>query len=42
MTPTLSLSIELLQKPSITPNDENCQDIIYQRLQKYGFIPLMK
>ena len=37
MTPTLSLSIELLQKPSITPNDENCQDIIYQRLQKYGF-----
>lgn len=37
MTPTLSLSIELLQKPSITPNDENCQDIIYQRLQRYGF-----
>ncbi len=37
MTPTLSLSIELLQKPSITPKDENCQDIIYQRLQKYGF-----
>lgn len=37
MTPTLSLSVELLKKPSITPNDENCQDIIFERLQRHGF-----
>ncbi len=37
MTPTLSLSIELLKRPSITPNDEGCQDLIADRLSRLGF-----
>lgn len=34
---TLALSIELLQQPSITPNDHTCQDIIARRLKDIGF-----
>ncbi|ELA08810.1 succinyl-diaminopimelate desuccinylase [Moraxella macacae 0408225] len=37
MTKTLNLSIELLKQPSITPKDENCQDIIAKRLKDVGF-----
>ncbi|MBF7686157.1 succinyl-diaminopimelate desuccinylase [Acinetobacter sp. B10A] len=34
---TLALSIELLQQPSVTPNDHTCQQIIANRLEKHGF-----
>lgn len=34
---TLDLSLELLQQPSVTPNDHTCQDIIAARLSKIGF-----
>lgn len=37
MHPTIALSLALLQKASITPNDENCQDIIAKHLAKIGF-----
>ena len=34
---TLELSIALLERPSVTPNDDGCQDILSERLQKAGF-----
>ncbi len=37
MTPTLCLSLDLLRRPSITPKDEGCQDLIAERLTKLGF-----
>lgn len=37
MTPTLSLSIDLLKQPSITPNDHDCQNILADFLGKLGF-----
>lgn len=37
MTPTLQLSIDLLQQPSITPNDQDCQNILVQHLEPLGF-----
>lgn len=38
MTPTLDLSTALLKRPSVTPKDEGCQDIIASRLQQIGFV----
>lgn len=37
MTPTLTLSCELLARPSITPEDCGCQDLIAKRLSALGF-----
>lgn len=37
MTPTLSLSRELLQQKSITPDDKECQNILAERLRQLGF-----
>jgi len=34
---TLDLTIELVKRPSISPRDEGCQDIIIKRLEKLGF-----
>ncbi len=34
---TLSLLKYLIRKPSLTPNDAGCQDIIISRLEKQGF-----
>lgn len=34
---TLDLSIELLERPSVTPDDDGCQDILSTRLQQAGF-----
>ncbi|MGE3320055.1 MAG: succinyl-diaminopimelate desuccinylase [Candidatus Berkiella sp.] len=34
---TLELACQLLERPSVTPNDEGCQQIIAQYLQKLGF-----
>ena len=37
MSKTLDLTKELISKPSITPNDMGCQDLISQRLKTLGF-----
>ncbi|WP_201592570.1 succinyl-diaminopimelate desuccinylase [Psychrobacter fozii] len=34
---TLELSIELLERPSVTPDDDGCQDILSERLEQAGF-----
>lgn len=39
MTPTLSLSIDLLSRASVTPQDTGCQDVIVERLTPLGFTP---
>lgn len=37
MSETLQLNLDLLSRPSITPNDGGCQAVIAQRLSKLGF-----
>ena len=37
MSKTLELAIELISKPSVTPEDHNCQNIMATRLQTLGF-----
>ena len=37
MTPTVALAQELLRRPSVTPEDGGCQDLIAQRLAPLGF-----
>ena len=34
---TLDLSIALLERPSVTPDDDGCQDILSERLKQAGF-----
>jgi len=34
---TLDLTIDLVSKPSVTPDDQGCQQLIADRLQKLGF-----
>ncbi|WP_227431235.1 succinyl-diaminopimelate desuccinylase [Psychrobacter sp. I-STPA6b] len=34
---TLALSKELMQRPSVTPDDKGCQDILAERLAEVGF-----
>ena len=34
---TLDLSIALLERPSVTPDDDGCQDILSERLTQAGF-----
>ncbi len=36
-SPTLDLAIELLERPSVTPDDAGCQRIICERLKPLGF-----
>jgi succinyl-diaminopimelate desuccinylase len=36
-SPTLSLLEELIARPSVTPNDEGCQDLMTARLKAIGF-----
>jgi len=36
--PTTELAIELIRRPSVTPEDQGCQDLIAQRLAPLGFI----
>jgi len=38
MTKTLTLLEALIKKPSVTPNDEGCQDLIAQHLTPLGFV----
>ncbi|MDX5378289.1 MAG: succinyl-diaminopimelate desuccinylase [Halomonas sp.] len=37
MTATLDLAIDLIRRPSVTPEDEGCQDLLIQRLEALGF-----
>jgi succinyl-diaminopimelate desuccinylase len=36
-TPTFELACELLSRPSITPDDADCQTLLIQRLERIGF-----
>ena len=33
----ISLAQDLIRRPSISPNDEGCQQLIAERLEKLGF-----
>ena len=37
LSPTLQLAFELLSRPSVTPDDEGCQDVMIERLTALGF-----
>ncbi len=37
MTPTLALTCQLIEQPSVTPHDADCQHILMQRLAAIGF-----
>lgn len=37
MSAILDLACQLIEQPSITPDDKNCQEILIRRLQKLGF-----
>ncbi len=37
MIPTLDLARELIQRPSVTPDDHGCQSLLAMRLQAIGF-----
>jgi succinyl-diaminopimelate desuccinylase len=37
LSPTLSLAMELIARPSVTPDDAGCQELLIQRLQTLGF-----
>lgn len=34
---TIQLAIDLISRPSVTPEDEGCQQVMIQRLEKLGF-----
>lgn len=35
--PTMDLASELIRRPSVTPNDEGCQQLMIERLEAIGF-----
>lgn len=37
-TQSLDLAKQLIARPSVTPDDQNCQQLLAERLQKIGFI----
>lgn len=37
MTPTLQLAIDLIRRPSVTPEDAGCQEVIGMHLKRLGF-----
>ncbi|TPE52838.1 succinyl-diaminopimelate desuccinylase [Maribrevibacterium harenarium] len=37
LTPTLELALDLISRPSVTPEDAGCQEVMISRLQKLGF-----
>ncbi|WP_075880879.1 succinyl-diaminopimelate desuccinylase [Vreelandella massiliensis] len=37
LSPTLKLAFDLLRRPSVTPDDEGCQDIMIERLEALDF-----
>lgn len=38
MSPTLELSRALIERPSVTPDDKGCQQLLAKRLEKIGFV----
>ena len=38
MSPTLELSQALIARPSVTPDDQGCQQLLAERLEKIGFV----
>lgn len=38
LSPTLELALDLIRRPSVTPNDEGCQALMIARLQALGFV----
>ncbi|SBS35024.1 Succinyl-diaminopimelate desuccinylase [Marinomonas aquimarina] len=38
LTPTLALALDLISRPSVTPEDEGCQELMIERLEKIGFV----
>ncbi len=38
MTPTVKFASELISKPSVTPDDQGCQQLIAKHLESLGFI----
>jgi len=38
MSPTLELSRALIERPSVTPDDQGCQQLLAERLQALGFV----
>ncbi len=37
LSPTLELAMDLISRPSVTPDDAGCQDLLIARLEKLGF-----
>ena len=37
MDSTLELAMELIRRPSVTPNDAGCQDVLIEQLERLGF-----
>ncbi|MBZ9539174.1 succinyl-diaminopimelate desuccinylase [Modicisalibacter tunisiensis] len=37
LSPTLDLAMELMRRPSVTPDDAGCQDLMIERLEQLGF-----
>ncbi|REG86898.1 succinyl-diaminopimelate desuccinylase [Marinomonas pollencensis] len=37
LSPTLKLAIDLISRPSVTPEDAGCQEVMIQRLERLGF-----
>lgn len=37
LSPTLALAFDLISRPSVTPEDAGCQELMIQRLTKLGF-----
>ncbi|TBR43439.1 succinyl-diaminopimelate desuccinylase [Marinomonas agarivorans] len=37
LSPTLELAFDLISRPSVTPEDAGCQDVMIKRLEKIGF-----
>lgn len=36
-SPTLELACELIRRPSVTPEDAGCQELLIERLEALGF-----
>lgn len=37
LSPTLALAFDLIRRPSVTPDDEGCQTVMIERLERLGF-----
>ena len=37
LSPTLELACDLIRRPSVTPVDEGCQELMMRRLEAAGF-----